>query len=80
MKVCYISANPGDPSTLWQSESGKYYRTKNEAISDNGTEIFPEEFEIKKSALEKYHKLNIRIVAISAIVAFLVYKYIIKKA
>lgn len=47
MKRIQISAAPGDPSTIWVSDSGKQYRTKKEAMADKGTEINSNDYEIK---------------------------------
>ena len=38
MKRIQISAAPGDPSTIWVSDSGKQYRTKKEALADKGNQ------------------------------------------
>lgn len=47
MKRIQISAAPGDPSTIWVSDSGKQYRTKKEALADKGVEIDSNNYEIK---------------------------------
>lgn len=46
IKRIEISAKPGDPSTMWMSESGKIYRKLKEAQMDKGQTINPDDYEI----------------------------------
>ena len=69
MQVMYVSAEPGNPSTLWQSDSGKFYRTKKEALADSGEELKPDELEIKTSWLKRNAKTIIISLCVSLIVA-----------
>ena len=52
--VIHIPAAEGQPSTFWKSASGKYYRTKAEAIADKGNAVDPEKYRIVKSFFVKY--------------------------
>ena len=47
MKRIQISAAPGDPSTIWVSDSGKQYRKLKQAQTDKGKEINADDYEIK---------------------------------
>lgn len=45
-----ISASPGNPSTFWKSASGRYYRTKAEAVTDEAEHaVNPEDYVYVKS-------------------------------
>ena len=77
MQIMYVSAAPGDPSTLWQSNSGKYYRTRKEALADQGRVINPNDVEIKTSFWVKWRKLIIYC-AVAAVVSALVTMYCVK--
>lgn len=49
-----IPAQQGQPSTFWKSKTGKYYRTKSEAVTDNKENaVNPEKFRIDKSFFTK---------------------------
>ena len=74
MTVMYLSANPGDPSILWRSESGEWYRTKQEALKGEGTPIDPDEVEIQHSWFERNPKLVAFLVisVIAGVVFFLI--------
>ena len=77
-----ISANPGEPSTMWQAESGNVYRTLKEAKEDTGENtVNPDDYEIKTG----WWVRNRRTVLISAgvcvflaVVWFVIKKYIKK--
>ena len=65
----YVSAEPGQPSVFWQSDSGKYYRTKKQALEDNGDKsVNPDDYEVKTS----WWKRNKRTVEISFCVSLVV--------
>ncbi len=69
MQVMYVSAEPGQPSTFWQGESGKWYRTKRLAQLDNQSNaVNPNDFEVKTT----WWKRNNKAVKISAIVSVIV--------
>ena len=74
MTRIHISAEPGYPSTLWQSNSGKYYRTKKQAEADNGNDAISLE-DIKKHEQKWYvkHKLLLTALCAAIIAAFIVY-------
>lgn len=49
LRYINVDAAPGDPSTFWVSESGKYYRTYAEAKEDAGlTNVNPEDMPSRK--------------------------------
>ena len=53
--VVHVNAPEGQPSTFWKSQSGKYYRTKAEAIADEGkTNVDPNQYAIKVGFFVKY--------------------------
>lgn len=55
--VVHVSSPEGQPSTFWKSKSGKYYRTKAEAIADKGTTaVNPNNYSIEVSFFSKYKK------------------------
>lgn len=57
LRYINIDAAPGNPSTFWVSESGKYYRTYLEAKEDKGlTNVNPEDYAIKKSFFTQHKK------------------------
>lgn len=78
MKVMYVSTAAGNPSTLWQSESGKYYRTKKQALADKGETINPNDVEIKTNTLSKRSNTIICCI-ISAVIATLITLYFVNK-
>ncbi len=72
LRYINIDAAPGDPSTFWVSESGKYYRTYDEATKDEGlTNVNPEDYAIKKSFFTQ-HKKPLLICAVLLICGFAV--------
>lgn len=77
MQIMYLSTKPGDPSTLWVSDSGKVYRTKKEAENDRGNEIDPNHYEIVKPWY-KHYKQQIQNLIAAVIGAAVVY-FLIKK-
>ena len=77
MQVMYVSTAPGNPSTLWRSESGKYYRTRKEALADKGRVIDPNEVEIKSSFFKRWRKVIIYS-TVSAVIASLVTMYVMQ--
>lgn len=77
VKVLHVSAKEGDPSTFWKSESGKYYRTKKEAIEDKGTVVKPSSYEISVSFFTKY-KTYILGALVAAIVAAAMFYFVPK--
>lgn len=82
MQVIQISAKPGDPSTLWKSDSGKYYATKREAVNDSGTELNPDDYEIKTSWLRRNWKtvsISAGVFVVLAVAIYCVWKYYLKK-
>lgn len=67
--VVHVSSQEGQPSTFWKSQSGKYYRTKAEAIADKGdTAVNPNDYSIEVSFFTKY-KTYILGALVAAIVA-----------
>lgn len=64
----HIAAAPGQPSTFWKSESGKYYRTKAEAEKDNGITVNPNDYKVSTNFFVKYKKYIIA-ACVAAIVA-----------
>lgn len=78
--IKHVSAKEGQPSTFWRSKSGKYYRTKKEAIADNGKNTAnPSDYEISVSFLTKY-KTYILGALVAAIVAALLFYFVPKVA
>ena len=70
----HIPAAEGQPSTFWKSASGKYYRTKAEAVTDNGTNaVNPEKFRIDKSFFTKYKTYILGAFVAACVVAALFY-------
>lgn len=58
LRYINIDAAPGQPSTFWVSQSGKYYRTYREASEDRGqTNLNPEDYAIKKSFFTQHKKV-----------------------
>ena len=73
-KIVHVSAVPGQPSTLWQGASGKYYRCKAQAESDSGLyAITPESIEKNKQSFFVQHKLLCTATIAALIAAFIVY-------
>ena len=53
--ICvHIPAAEGEPSTFWKSATGKYYRTKSEALKDSGKTYNPDDYRIVKNFFVKY--------------------------
>ena len=70
----HVSAKEGEPSTFWKSASGKYYRTKNEAIKDTGKNtVNPSDYEIQVSFVVKYKNYIIGAVVAALVAAALFY-------
>lgn len=73
-KCIHVPAAEGQPSTFWKSASGKYYRTKAEAIADNGNDTCnPEKFRIDKSFFTKYKTYILGALVAAIVVAGLFY-------
>lgn len=73
----HVSAAEGQPSTFWKSKSGKYYRTKKEAIEDKGDAVNPADYEIEVSFFTKY-KTYILTALVGAIVVAAMFYFIPK--
>lgn len=70
----HIPAAEGQPSTFWKSKSGKYYRTKAEAIADTGKDtVNPEKFRIDKSFFTKYKVYILGALVAAIITAAIIY-------
>ena len=70
LRYINIDTAPGNPSTFWVSESGKYYRTYMEAKVDEGkTNVNPQDYVIKKSFFAQ-HKKTILICAVLLVCGF----------
>lgn len=69
----HISAAEGQPSTFWVSKSGKYYRTKSEAIADTGIACNPAAYEKKTSFLVKYRYYMLAGVVALALLALTIF-------
>ena len=75
-KIVHVSAVPGQPSTLWQGASGKYYRRKAQAESDSGLyAITPESIEKNKQSFFVQHKLLCTAIIAALIASFIVYTF-----
>lgn len=73
-KCVHIPAAEGKPSTFWKSASGKYYRTKAEAIEDKGENTYnPEKFRIDKSFFTQYKTYILGALVAAIVVAALFY-------
>ena len=69
-----ISTEPGNPSTMWMSESGNVYRTLREAKADKGAAINPNDYETKTSWFKRNWKTcTIALVASLLVAAVTVY-------
>ena len=69
MQIMYVSAEPGQPSTFWQGESGRWYTKKKLAMLDqDGTNVNPEDYEVKTS----WWKRNGKAVTISTVVSLII--------
>lgn len=72
--VVHINAPEGQPSTFWKSQSGKYYRTKSEAIADEGkTNVNPNDYAIKVNFFVKYKNYILGAAVAAAVAAALFY-------
>lgn len=77
--IIHISAVPGQPSTLWMGESGKFYRTKAQAELDNGIgAIDPVTIQRNQQNFFTRHKLLCTSL-MSALFAALIVYYIMKQ-
>ena len=75
-KIVHVSAVPGQPSTLWQGASGKYYRHKAQADADKGIgTITPESIEKNKQSFFVQHKLLCTAFMAALIASFIVYTF-----
>lgn len=58
LRYINIDAAPGQPSTFWVSNSGRYYRTYAEAKADNPTKaVNPQDYVVKKSFYQQHKKV-----------------------
>ena len=65
-----ISAEQGQPSTFWKSETGLFYKTKAEAVKDDKTKaVNPNDYAIQKSFWQQHKSSIITAVIIIALVA-----------
>lgn len=69
----HISAEEGQPSTFWKSQSGKYYRTKAEAEKDSGKAVNPEDYRIDLSFFSKYKTYILGAFVAAVITAAIIY-------
>lgn len=73
-QVVHVNAQEGYPSTFWVSKTGKYYRTKNEAIKDDGvSNVNPDDYAIKVSFLVKYKNYILGAAIAALVTALLIY-------
>lgn len=73
-QVVHVNAQEGQPSTFWVSKTGKYYRTKQEAIDDQGkTNVNPEDYAINVSFLVKYKNYILGAAIAALVTALLIY-------
>ena len=72
-QVIHISAQEGQPSTFWKSASGKYYRTKDEAIKDSGMAVNPDNYKVQVSFLAKYKNYILGALVAAIVTAALFY-------
>lgn len=55
LRYINIDAAPGQPSTFWVSNSGRYYRTYAQAKADNPTlAVNPRDYVLKKSFYQQH--------------------------
>ena len=65
-----ISAEQGQPSTFWKSETGLFYKTKAEAVKDDKTKaVNPNDYAIQKSFWQQHKQAIIISILILAVVA-----------
>jgi len=65
-----ISAEQGQPSTFWKSETGLFYKTKAEAEKDDKTKaVNPNDYAMSKSFWAQHKKTIITCVILLAVVA-----------
>ena len=58
LRYINIDAAPGQPSTFWVSNSGRYYRTYAEAKADNpATAVNPQDYVLKKSFYQQHKRI-----------------------
>lgn len=73
MQVLNISAQPGQPSTFWQGKSGRWYRTKNHAISDKEEyAVNPDDYAIGKSWFQRNPTL-VALIVVTLIISLIIY-------
>lgn len=76
MRIKYISALPGHPSTFWAGASGRWYRTKAQAEQDHAScSVNPEQYVMQKSFFAANKKTILITLAIVAIVCGGIYLY-----
>lgn len=68
-----ITSQPGWPSTFWQSKTGKWYRTKKEAIKDDGKAVDPNGYIVEKSFWKQNKNTIIVCVAVAILLAALMW-------
>lgn len=65
-----ISAEQGQPSTFWKSETGLFYKTKAEAVKDDKTKaVNPNDYAINKSFFVQHKKAILISLLLIAILA-----------
>lgn len=73
-KVVHVSSKEGEPSTFWQGKSGRYYRTKKQAIEDDKNyAVNPADYEIKVSFLVKYKNYILAALVAAILAAAVIY-------
>lgn len=69
-----ISAKQGEPSTFWKGQSGRYYRTKTQAIQDDAKNaVNPDDYKIKVSFFVKYKKYILAALVAAILAAAVIY-------
>ena len=72
--VIHVSSKEGDPSTFWQGKSGRYYRTKKQAIEDDKKKaVNPSDYEVKVSFLVKYKNYILAALVAAILAAAVIY-------
>lgn len=75
VKYINIDAKAGDPNTFWVGKSGRYYRKKAEAKTDDPQKaVEPKDYYQKKSFFEQ-NKKAIVICGVLLVLAIVVLKY-----
>jgi len=76
MEVLNISAAQGDPSTFWQGASGRYYRTKADAETDDMSKaVDPANYYYSKSFWAKNKKTIIWSIVAIIIIGGMIWLY-----